>query len=60
MKTVKELNQRIAQLQDQYEVYELYREVCLTNNDHHGVQDASSDLRELESQIAELQWVLEE
>lgn len=36
-----------------------YRNHCLRIEDHHGVQDASSDLRELDAVEAALEWVLE-
>jgi len=37
-----------------------YRDECARIADHHGVQDASSDLRELDACEAALRWVLGE
>ena len=37
-----------------------YRDECARIGDHHGVQDAASDLRELEAAEAALRWVLGE
>lgn len=37
-----------------------YRDECARIGDHHGVQDASSDLRELDAAEAALRWVLGE
>ncbi len=37
-----------------------YRDECARIADHHGVQDASSDLRELDAAEAALRWVLGE
>lgn len=34
-----------------------YRDECARIGDHHGVQDASSDLRELDAVEAALRWV---
>lgn len=46
------------QLERHRETYLNYRRVCIDNGDHHGVQDASSDLREIEAKIEVLKWVL--
>jgi hypothetical protein len=37
-----------------------YRDECARIADHHGVQDVSSDLRELDAAEAALRWVLGE
>lgn len=59
MRRIEEVEFRMHDIENHIQVYKDYRQVCLENNDHHGVQDASSDLRELEAKIEVLKWVLE-
>ena len=55
-----DLFQACKQLGDRRETLLTYREHCARIADHHGVQDASSDLRELDAAEAALRWVLGE
>lgn len=59
MKLAEVISLQMAVLKRQRDVYVQYRQVCLDNRNHHGVQDASSDLREIEAQLEILKWVLE-
>jgi hypothetical protein len=55
-----ELALAIGNLEKRRDVMLKYRDECARIADHHGVQDVSSDLRELDAAEAALRWVLGE
>jgi hypothetical protein len=55
-----ELTQRLGWMNARRTVLLKYRDECARIADHHGVQDVSSDLRELDAAEAALRWVLGE
>lgn len=60
MRRLEELVPALSWLNARREVLLKYRDECARIADHHGVQDASSDLRELDAAEAALRWVLGE
>lgn len=60
MRSESELRAMQKHLSERAYALTLYRDQCVRIRDHHGVQDASSDLRELEAVDDALEWVLGE
>lgn len=58
MRNQNEINDEILRLISRQEALYTYREHCIRIDDHHGVQDASSDLREIVTAINTLRWVV--
>lgn len=49
---------RINQLEEKKAHYVKHIDVCRASEDWHGVEDAGSDVRDIEAQINALEWVL--
>ena len=60
MRTEIEIGERLLILAHNRTIMLEYLEVKLDENDMHGVQDAASDIRDIDAEIAGLQWVLGE
>lgn len=58
MRDAATVEQKLRDLARRHATLLAYRNECIRIDDHHGVQDASSDLRELEAAEAALSWVL--
>ena len=58
MKTTNEIQAIRMRLQRRADALDTYRLHCMQIKDHHGVQDASSDLREIVAVDNALLWVL--
>lgn len=58
MKTEDAIKARIAELKGDVNVLEAYAAVKNRTKDRHGVEDAMSDLRDLEAAIDALEWAL--
>ena len=58
MRSERELGEARKALGERAYALPLYRDQCIRTRDHHGVQDACSDLRELEAAESALEWVL--
>lgn len=56
----RDLTGRLTELGAARRVMEDYLHLKLRENDMHGVQDAASDIRDIDAEIAGLQWVLGE
>lgn len=59
-RTVEDIAQERLRMAGRHDALVAYRDHCVMIDDHHGVQDASSDLRELDAAEAALRWVLGE
>lgn len=60
MKSPEEINARIAWLEGGRSVMLTYLDLKQDNSDWHGVQDAGSDLRDIEAELLGLRWALGE
>lgn len=60
MRSSGELHVALAHLHERRDILARYRDQCIRIDDHHGVQDASSDLREVDAVEDALRWVLGE
>lgn len=60
MKTHDQINERISELEVRRVHYLEHAAITLTSEDFHGVQDAGSDLRDIDSELSGLRWVLEQ
>lgn len=58
MKTEQEIRDEVRHLRKRGMTMAAYAESRMEIADRHGVQDAMSDLREIEAAIAALDWVL--
>ena len=58
MRSEEEIHAALTALGKREEALLVYRNECIRIEDHHGVQDASSDLREIEMVHGALFWVL--
>ena len=60
MKTTKDIEQRIADINEKIRFMISYIQIRIDMKDWHGVEDAGSDIRDLEAERKALLWVLEE
>ena len=60
MKDKFQLESRLETLAKRKKLYKQYAQDRQTAADWHGMQDAGSDLREIETEISTLLWVLED
>lgn len=60
MKTTKDIEQRIADINEKIKFMISYIQIRIDMKDWHGVEDAGSDIRDLEAERKALLWVLEE
>lgn len=60
MKSWQEIERELIRLEQRADVLTKYRDHCATIGDHHGVQDAASDLREIEAVDTALRWTRDE
>lgn len=58
MRSPDEIQTRIAWLEGGRAVMLAYLDLKQDNSDWHGVQDAGSDLRDIEAELLGLRWVL--
>lgn len=58
MRTIDDISGEIRDLREQVAAFEHYRDVCIRRHDRHGVMDAEADMREMESRVRALEWVL--
>lgn len=58
MRSPEEIQARIAWLEGGRNVMLAYLDLKQDNSDWHGVQDAGSDLRDIEAELLGLRWVL--
>lgn len=58
MRTTDDISGEIRDLREQIAVFERYRDACIRRKDRHGVMDAEADMREMESRMHALEWVL--
>lgn len=56
MRTTEEIDLALCHLRSRRDILEQYATMKFETKDRHGVQDAESDLRELDSMIAVLEW----
>lgn len=57
MRDASEIAIRIATLEEQRDHYVKHLDVCKDKQDWHGVEDAGSDIRDIEAEIKALKWV---
>jgi|TARA_A100001011_G_C14015735_1_gene717326 hypothetical protein len=55
-----EIKQKVAEVEENLEVLLTYLHSRTKQRDWHGVEDAASDIRDNESALTVLRWVLEE
>lgn len=55
--TEQEITEAISRIGVRKLILEDYRDTCIAIADHHGVQDASSDLREVEAVLSAFAWI---
>ena len=60
MKTTKDIEQRILDINEKIKFMISYIQIRIDMKDWHGVEDAGSDIRDLEAERKALLWVLEE
>jgi hypothetical protein len=60
MKDAKEIHQKISEIENRIRFMIAYMQVKIETKDWHGVEDAGSDIRDLEAEKKALLWVLEE
>jgi len=60
MRDKRTIEDRIHRLEVQLDHYIEHLDVCKDKRDWHGVEDAGSDIRDIESEIKALKWVIQE
>ena len=60
MKTTKDIEQKILDIDTKIKFMLSYIQIRIDMKDWHGVEDAGSDIRDLEAERKALLWVLEE
>jgi hypothetical protein len=60
MKDAKEIHKQIGEIDNRIRFMLAYMQVKIEMRDWHGVEDAGSDIRDLEAEKKALLWVLEE
>lgn len=60
MKDTKQIQQQITEIDNRIKFMLAYMQVKIEMKDWHGVEDAGSDIRDLEAEKKALLWVLEE
>lgn len=60
MKTTKDIEQKILDLDTKIKFMLSYIQIRIDMKDWHGVEDAGSDIRDLEAEKKALLWVLKE
>ena len=58
MKTEKDIQTRVAEVQETLRVLRAYLQDRLQLEDWHGVEDAASDIRDNEAALRTLRWML--
>jgi hypothetical protein len=58
MREVAQITDQFAAMSKRRDVLAEYLRECLRTDDLHGVQDAASDLREVDAAMAALDWAL--
>lgn len=59
MRTAHEIKQKMAEVEENIEVLLAYLGSRIKQRDWHGVEDAASDIRDNESALTVLAWILE-
>jgi len=60
MKTTKDIEHKILDINEKIKFMVSYIKIRMDMKDWHGVEDAGSDIRDLEAERKALLWVLEE
>jgi len=60
MKDTKQIHQQITEIDNRIKFMLAYMQVKIEMKDWHGVEDAGSDIRDLEAEKKALMWVLSE
>lgn len=60
MKTIKDIEQKILDLDTKIKFMLSYIQIRIDMKDWHGVEDAGSDIRDLEAEKKALLWVLKD
>jgi TolA-binding protein len=60
MKTKEQIKEQIQEIQSKIDFMIGYMQIKMKSQDWHGVEDAGSDIRDMEAEKKALSWVLED